>query len=120
MRPITEKDVEWSIKCEPDYEPIRGNVLASGNDEEDRKAEHWVVDELGRGNQWAWCYVRVTGKWKVFTAWDVLGGCSYKSEQDFKTGGYYEDMKGRVVKMLNEMYQKALEDFSNWENEKEN
>jgi hypothetical protein len=52
---------------------------------------------------WGWCSVRVRAKWKGLTAVDYLGGCSYKSEEDFiKTSGYYEDMVATVKADLRE------------------
>lgn len=44
----------------------------------------WVIDQLGRGNDWAWCDATVTAKYDGCTGRDTLGACSYKSEADFR------------------------------------
>lgn len=54
-----------------------------------------VWEQLESGNDWAWCWVKVslndpqTGD---ELAYDSLGCCSYASEKDFITGGYFVDM----------------------------
>ncbi len=80
------------LKCLPEDISIEGNVLASGDDEEDRKAEEEVRRQLKDGNEWAWCCAHVRVSFESLQADDYLGGCSYLSEEDFRAGGYYEDM----------------------------
>lgn len=52
----------------------------------------YIREQIEIGNPWAWCYVKVTASYEGFTGYDTLGGCSYKDEEDFKQGGYYENM----------------------------
>lgn len=52
----------------------------------------WVRESLENGNEWAWCVVQVTVEFHGISATDYLGGCSYTSAQDFREGGYFEDM----------------------------
>jgi hypothetical protein len=71
--------------------PLKDNLCAHEGDDE---CYQWVRDQLAQGNVWAWCVAKVTallddGRYGT----DHLGGCSYKDEEDFKTGGYYDDMK---------------------------
>lgn len=111
LRPIRTEDVEWEIVCEPESTPLEGNVLASGDDDEDAAAEEWVRDQLDSGNEWSWCIVRVVGRWRGLTEWECLGGCSYRSEEDFKEGGYYEDMRSEVLRRLQETASNVAEYF---------
>lgn len=86
--------VEFSIKVEPEDLPVRGNALASGNEEEDKKVEDEIIRRLDDGDIWAWGFVTVAARYAGFEGTDGLGGCSYKDEDDFKQdGGYFEDIK---------------------------
>lgn len=89
--------IKYRLEAFPEDISIEGNVLASGNSDEDRKAEQWVRDSLESGNEWAWCSVKVTAYIDLpgldLEESDYLGACSYKSQRDFEKGGYFEDMK---------------------------
>lgn len=52
-----------------------------------------IIEEHDNGNIWAWCTVKVTATHGDSEGTDYLGCCSYKDENGFKEGGYYEDMK---------------------------
>jgi hypothetical protein len=98
MKTLTLEHLEWIVEALPEDAPIEGNVLASGDDAADRRAERSVRRQLEAGNQWAWCVARVAGQWKGLRASDYLGGCSYKGEKDFiKNSGYYDDMRATVL-----------------------
>jgi hypothetical protein len=99
-KPLTEADVEFTIECEPEHIPVKGNCSAI-DDETDAAQEKWVYDQLDSGNEWAWCCVKVTAQWKNYKGVDYLGCCSYLSEQDFIQGGYFEDMKAQALADLN-------------------
>lgn len=62
----------------------------------------YVRDQLDRGNEWAWCSVRVCatiGKLVGYSSW--LGGCSYASEHDFtRAGCYYDDLRSEALGSL--------------------
>jgi hypothetical protein len=53
-----------------------------------------VKEQIKIGNDWAWCTITVTLEFPYLgiTLTDSLGGCSYLSEEEFKQGGYYDDM----------------------------
>lgn len=94
-------DAEIEIEVRQDDTDLRGNVLASGDDEEDRKAEQEVARRLDAGDVWAWALVRVVAKFDGFEGDDYLGGCNYASEEDFRTpGGYFDDMRRTAVEAL--------------------
>lgn len=107
MRKLTEKDVTFDVECLPEDLQIEGNAMASGDAEADKEVEDWIKSELRRGNEWAWCTVKVTARWEEYEGTDYLGACSYRSEQEFKKDGYYEDMKDRALEDLNEKVSKA-------------
>lgn len=109
MRKLTEDDVTFTITCENEDIPIKGNAMASGNDKEDKEVEDQIIRDLMSGNQWAWCCVKVTAEWNGFRGVDYLGCCSYKDEEDFKEGGYYEQMKTQALDDLNSSLQKIYD-----------
>ncbi len=84
--------VEFTLECQPEDMQIKGNASAIDEDT-DNEVEQYIIDELNSGNEWAWCCVKVTASYKGREGTDYLGGCSYKSEEDFKKDGYWEDMK---------------------------
>ena len=95
-RKLDESLIEYELTCEPEDMPIEGNAMASGDDEEDRKAEQWIKDQLDSGNEWAWCIAKVTARYPglPFEGVDYLGACSYRSKEEFMApGDYYDDMK---------------------------
>lgn len=88
------EEVTFRTICREEDMPIEGNVMASGNDAIDRKAEKDIYEQLENGNEWAWCCVEVQAEWRGLVGNDFLGGCSYDSQKDFEEpGGYYDDMK---------------------------
>ncbi len=100
MKKLRITDVTWSLTCDPESVPLRGNVLASGNDVADKRAERSVQRQLDNGNEWAWCCVCVRGEWKGLTAEDTLGCCSYASRDEFVNAPYYDDMRNVVLASL--------------------
>lgn len=90
--------IEYTIECLPEDMPIEGNASAI-DDETDSKIESEIRAQLEAGNDWAWCCVRVCAVAyddegnQIARGKDYLGGCSYANEEDFKAGGYYEDMQ---------------------------
>lgn len=54
-----------------------------------------IRDRQYRYGDWAWCSVRVECTHEDYpnlSGFDHLGCCSYESFEDFKTGGYWDDM----------------------------
>lgn len=99
--------VEVTLTSEPEEEDYRGNCSAI-DDETDRETERWISDQLQRGNDWAWCWVKVEVAWYGFRAVDTLGMCSYLSEADFRTpGGYFDDMVSECLRHINAAYERA-------------
>ncbi len=85
--PEPEKpEVEFKHWIEPEDIRLEGNVQVSGNDEDDRAQEQWVLDQLEAGNDAAWCQAMVTAKVVIndeeFEGRDSLGACSWPSERE--------------------------------------
>ena len=73
----------------------------------DEEAAEWARDQLRRGNQWGWCTAVVRAKWRDFAGEATLGGCAYRSEEDFVAdSGYFDDM---LVEAKNDL-QRRLEE----------
>jgi hypothetical protein len=106
--PLTVNDVIITLTAEEEDMGVRGNYVASGDDEQDKEDEDEIIRDYESGNLWAWCVAHVTvrpkdGRLATFSGDDYLGGCSYANEQDFKEGGYYEDMVNTALSELNRL-----------------
>src|SRR5436189_173772 len=99
-RTLTIDDVTWQLRCMPEDTEVRGNAVASGDNAFDKETEDRIIGDLESGNQWAWCCVKLTGCWHGIGVDTFLGCCSYDDEAAFKAGGYYEDMQGEVLAVL--------------------
>ena len=82
-------EAEIIVTAEVDEIPIRGNAIASGDDDYDREVEDWIIKEVNAGNVWAWASVCVELKWNSLRGDAYLGCCSYESEEDFRKSGYF-------------------------------
>lgn len=80
--------------CRSDI-PIKGNAIASGDDEYDRNVENQIISDL-ECNVWAWCDITVSLELKiaghVFKGKDIVAGCQYKDEHDFIKSGLFSEM----------------------------
>jgi hypothetical protein len=89
------------IKFEAEEESIevRGNCLASGSDEEDKKEEDAILKRLAQNDIAAWFCAKVTATYDNFHGTDYLGACSYNSLEEFteEKNGYYADMIARAI-----------------------
>jgi hypothetical protein len=100
----TKLNVTYRIEVEQDDTQVRGNAMASGDDAADKAVEDEILDRLDRGDVWAWAMVKVVAECEGFEGFDTLCGCCYKDEADFKTGGYFEQMKDQAFEdLLNNM-----------------
>jgi hypothetical protein len=114
VRDLTADEVEFVLECRPEYAAIEGNASAI-DDETDAASGVWIRDQLCNGNQWAWCSVCVIARWHSFQGMDTLGCCSYESEEAFKNGGYYEDVKAQALADLNEQIAAAAKELEELE-----
>ena len=102
MKRINIEDITWAINVEAEDMPVRGNAIASCDDETDRKYEDAILADIDRGNVWAWAQVSVCGEWNGIEEWEYLGGCSYESEEDFTSDDYYDDMREEIRTRIEE------------------
>lgn len=94
MRKLKESEVEFSIS-------IQDEDISPDGQFDDPETLAYVKEQMEL-NPWGWCIVKVTASWEGFKGSDYLGGCSYKDEEDFKKGGYLEQMKAEALKDLNQ------------------
>ena len=112
LRKLTMDEVTVKLRTEPEEVPVRGNALASGDDALDRKVEDDIIADLEGGNEWAWCCAVVEVSWGTFKDVAHIGCCSYKSEEDFRAGGYYDDMVAEALDGLNAGIAQILAEIS--------
>lgn len=110
MRELTQDEVTFELICEPEHIEIEGNCMASGDDAVDREAADWIREQLASGNEWAWCCVHVIARWQGYEGHDYLGGCSYRSEEEFtgERDAYYVSMKEQALGDLNRRIAECL------------
>jgi len=113
-RPTTDEDraplVEYlrgratvTLTAEQDDIPVRGNALASGDDDVDHKFEDDILARLDDGNVWAWAAVTMTAEYLGHSGADHLGACSYANAEDFRVANdYYSGMVDSALDALAE------------------
>jgi hypothetical protein len=97
---VTLDKIKFDIIVRPEEISVRGNVC-------DEQMENQILRDL-KSNMWAWCRVEVRGTLGSLTASDYLGCCNYSDQDDFKNGGYYDDMcenvRFELEKQVKEVY----------------
>ena len=103
-RPLTREEIAIRLNAEPEFIPVEGNAMASGDDAFDQEIEHNILSRLQQDDVWAWAAVTVTASWGPFSASDHLGCCSYADEDDFRQPcGYFDDMVDEALEELNKI-----------------
>lgn len=107
MKTLDFNDVIFELIVTPEDMQLEGNLICSGDAEFDAQIIDETLQRVNSGDVWAWCTVELRGTYRgVLTASDYLGGCSYANEQEFKQeGGYYQDMKQSVLRLLQDQIQ---------------
>lgn len=101
MKTLSVDDVKWEVIADYEHIPVRGNAISTGDDDEDKSHEDWIIERLDSGDVWAWAMVTVRGRWNGLSAETYLGCCCYKDELDFRApGGYFQDMQAEVLDEL--------------------
>ena len=100
-----------TFEIEPEDRGFHGEV-------DDPECVKWIADQLARGNEWAWCTVKVSASYRGFVAHDYLGGCSYENRAAFmQPGGYYDDMVTAALTELAQEFEKIANDHEIWEHD---
>ncbi len=97
--------VTYRTYIQQDDTEVKGNALASGDDDLDASVEAEIIARLDSGDTWAWALVFVEASVEgcETTGGDYLGACCYKNTADFiNPGGYYNDMKSEALRYLKE------------------
>jgi hypothetical protein len=68
---------------------------------EDEETLEWVREQIESGNEWAWFCAHVRVTYCAIVGDDYLGGCSYKSEDDFRSDGYFDSMVDDCIARIN-------------------
>lgn len=108
LRELEWNEVCFSVECLSEDAPIKGNVMDSGDPDADGRAEEKVYNDY-QANEWAWCCVCVVASWGEFRGEAFLGCCSYESEDDFRQGGYYDDLANEALCALNQRIAETFE-----------
>ncbi len=113
VRLLTAADVEFRLVVEREHVPVEGNVLASGDEAEDRAYEESILGRLRKGDTWAWAAVTVEARWRDYVGRDHLGCCTYADEGEFRApDGYYPQMCEEALAELNRVVQDAAADLA--------
>lgn len=96
--------VEYEIFVRQDDTPVRGNAMASGDEDYDREIEDEIINRLDNGDVWAWATIEVRATVPGIpgvSGSDYLGNCTYANQAEFeKPGCYYDDMKAVALVSL--------------------
>lgn len=103
--------ISYELTAEDEHSSPDG-FLATEDPEQDKRDVAEIRRRLSRGDGWAWFCAVVTARLEVdgatFTGVDYLGCCSYTNEDEFRVGGYYDDMCDRARKNLFESVRAAV------------
>ena len=97
---LLRKEVTVTLEHEHEDSAYTDGHFQREDGSNDDEICEWIRDELQSGNYWAWCVAHVTVEYNDFKAEEWLGGCSYRSKEDFITGGYYESMINEALEAL--------------------
>jgi hypothetical protein len=101
IRALISKHAEITIEVQQDCESVRGNAMASGDEQADRECENEIIERVNSGDVWAWASVRVIAEFGGERGDNYLGCCSYADENDFRQpGGYFDAMKSEAIDVL--------------------
>jgi hypothetical protein len=110
MKTISKQTENLVIEFTPEIEYI------SPYDYLEKQDADYVCKE-SEYNDYAWFCAKVEVTYKELLATDYLGGCTYKSEKDFKeNSGYYEDMVQTCIDEINREINEINKDIQKrWE-----
>jgi hypothetical protein len=84
--------------------PVEATVIDdSAIDDEPVEIEPHILEQLEKGNKWAWCVGVVSVHFKGLSASEYLDRCSYPSQQAFREADVCKSMVARCIDRLNAM-----------------
>ncbi len=103
------KNAEITFEALEETIQVRGNAIASGNEEEDKKVEDEIIARLNNGDISAWFCAHVKATFDKWEGDDFLGCCSYQNlSTDFlNDDGHYADMKKEAIENLADEIERA-------------
>lgn len=90
--------IEWVYR--PCDIPVRGEVMASGDDAFDKECEDEILARIDAGDEWAWFSAECCASYGTHSASDYMSGCSYADEADWMSDLYAQDMIGEAIEQL--------------------
>lgn len=100
MKVLEVSDVIIEIIIDESFQPIEKALSFKETGADHSEYIEKVQNDNG-DNLWLWCDVEVKATYKGVSGSAYLGGCAYESEEDFKAGGYYEQMVSEALEELN-------------------
>jgi hypothetical protein len=92
MKTLTIDMVTVTVTPEEEFEPITRELSFQQTGADHSQYIRKVQRDNGC-NPWLWCTVAVKAEFKGLTGTAYLGCCAYRNEEDFKAGGYFEQMR---------------------------
>jgi hypothetical protein len=106
-------NISLSIEIIPEEELSSPEDHVSFEDNPDfAKTVHKYIKEYGI---WGWCFVIVRASFGIFQGKSCLGSCCYKDEEDFKKGGYYEQLRDEAIADLEKQIEEARNTILAWD-----
>jgi len=110
MKTLTKEMVIFTIETEQEYTPIQDALSFKETGADHSEYIQKVLDD-DRQNEWLWCSVKVTAKFKNLEGVAYLGQCGYENESDFIKGGYYAQMQDEAFADLKAKIDEIVHEF---------
>lgn len=108
---FTKEVVRFEISIEPEPISIESTLSFEETGADYSEYIEKVLNDNG-ANPWLWCSVKVTAGWFELEGYSYLGACAYQSEEDFKNGGYFEQMKDEAFEQLKEKVERLTSHYN--------
>jgi len=98
---LRPEDIEIEVNYTPEYTSPRES-FDSGIPEYDKEDIAMVERRIDTGNPLAWCMIEVKVSWEGLSAFDLLGCCTFESEEEFLEDACYQEMLSVALHNLNQ------------------
>ncbi len=89
-RKLTAAEVEFEVIVEPEHTHLLRAIAQ----------ENWIQSELDRGNDLAWCWVRVVARWEGMEGDDSLACVSCRNQRELEEV-FLPEMRANALNSLN-------------------